>query len=411
MRNLPPKSLDDISAESQIRTQLSTNLPMDLTHFWREVESVVLPLMTKSSYNTENREVTFLWRSEETLQGVYLRLNRVTDKKDVKKGFMTHIPSTDIWTLTLELPASYRGSYSFIEIPPGMPPEEISQLGGRFSPLPGYPDPFNKTSEINIRGFGESVLSLDLAPEQSEWDDTSRTCSGVLSTSYSFVAGHKRRIRSYIPEKPTSAPLGLLVLPDAETWFDRMGITRAIDIAITTGRIAPMAILGIDNMNESDRVNILGGHKELILNIAGNLIPRLYKDYPDIVWAGRSNTILAGQSLGGVSALMAALYAPEIFGTVISHSPSMWWSPDRNSPVMFTENDTSWVSKQVLSTLPKDVNIRLGVGSLEGATVSHVQQLHQSLLAAGLKSELSVYTGGHDYAWWRGAIIDGLTDL
>ncbi|MFW8395392.1 hypothetical protein, partial [Klebsiella pneumoniae] len=40
-----------------------------------------------------------------------------------------------------------------------------------------------------------------------------------------------------------------------------------------------------------------------------------------------------------------------------------------------------------------------------------VQQLHQSLLASGLKSKLSVYTGGHDYAWWRGAIIDGLSDV
>ncbi|PJR64095.1 alpha/beta hydrolase-fold protein [Raoultella sp. T31] len=411
MRALIPGNLDDICAEARIRAQLSTSLPIDITHFWHEVESAAFPLMTKSSSNTENREVTFLWRSEEALQGVYLRLNRVTDKKDVKKGLMTHIPSTDIWTLTLELPASYRGSYSFIEIPPGMTSEEISQLGGRFSPLPGQSDPFNKTSEINIRGFGESVLSLDLAPEQTEWDDTSHTCSGILSTSYSFVAGHQRQIRFYLPKNPTSDPLGLLVLPDAETWFGRIGITRAIDIAITTGRIAPMAILGIDNINESDRVNILGGNKKLILDIAGNLIPRLYKDYPDIVWAGRSNTILAGQSLGGVTALMAALYAPDIFGTVISHSPSMWWSPDRNTPIMFTDNDTSWVSKQVLSTLPKDVNIRLGVGSLEGATVPHVQQLHQSLLAAGLKSEVSVYTGGHDYAWWRGAIIDGLTDI
>jgi hypothetical protein len=34
-----------------------------------------------------------------------------------------------------------------------MTSEEISQLGGRFSPLPGQSDPFNKTSEINIRGF------------------------------------------------------------------------------------------------------------------------------------------------------------------------------------------------------------------------------------------------------------------
>lgn len=369
------------------------------------------PFITESSKYTDKREVTFIWRSKAVVQGVYVRLNRVTDKKDVKKGLMAHIPSTDIWTLTLELPASYRGSYSFIEIPPEMPPDEISQLGGRFSPLAGHPDPYNKTSEISIRGFGESVLSLDLAPEQAEWDDTSHSCSGVLSASYHFVAGHNRRVRLYLPGVPASSPLGLLVLPDAETWFDRIGITRAIDIAIDNGRIAPMAILGIDNINENDRVNILGGNKELILDLAGNLIPQLYKDYPNIVWAGRTNTILAGQSLGGVTALMAALYAPEIFGTVISHSPSMWWSPDRNTPVMFTENDTSWVSKQVLSMPPKNVNIRLGVGSLEGATVTHVHQLHQSLLATGLKSELSVYTGGHDYAWWRGAIIDGLTDL
>ena len=107
MRNHPSRSLDDICTESRICAQLSTNPSMDITHFWREVESAALPLMTKSSSNTENREVTFLWRSEEVLQGVYLRLNRVTDKRDVKKGLMTHIPSTNIWTLTLELPASY----------------------------------------------------------------------------------------------------------------------------------------------------------------------------------------------------------------------------------------------------------------------------------------------------------------
>jgi len=410
MKNIAPGGLDDICAKSRISALLSICPPIDVIHFWHEVECAAFPLMTRSS-NTDNREVTFLWRSEKVLQGVYLRLNRVTDKKDVQKGLMTHIPSTDIWTLTLELPAAYRGSYSFIEIPPEMTSEEISQLGGRFSPLPGQPDPFNKTSEINTRGFGESVLSLDLAPEQTEWDDTTHICSGVLSTSYSFVAGHQRQIRFYLPENLTSEPLGLLVLPDAETWFDRIGITRAIDIAVTTGRIAPMAILGIDNIDESDRANILGGNKSLIIDIAENLIPQLYVDHPDIVWAGRSSTILAGQSLGGVTALMAALYASGIFGMVISHSPSMWWNPDKNTPVLFTENDTSWVSKQVLNALPNDVDIRLGIGSLEGATVPHVQHLHQSLLAAGWKSELSVYTGGHDYAWWRGAIIDELTNV
>lgn len=37
-----------------------------------------------------------------------------------------------------------------------------------------------------------------------------------------------------------------------------------------------------------------------------------------------------------------------------------------------------------------------------------VKQLHEKLRAAGVESHCSVYTGGHDYAWWRGALIDGL---
>ncbi|MEF3107864.1 alpha/beta hydrolase-fold protein [Raoultella sp. WB_B2P2-3] len=404
-------AIADTLEKSCIRTQLSTGEVLDAAQFWHDAESTKIPMIVEKANNSGNREVTFLWRSKGILQGVYIRLNRVTDKKDVKKGLMTRIPSTDIWTLTLELPASYRGSYSFIEIPSGMTSQDISQLGGRFSPLPGRPDPFNKAPEINIRGFGESVLSLDLAPEQNDWGDHSRVCSGVLSTSYRSLAGRIRRVRFYLPEVPASTPLGLLVLPDAEIWFDRIDITKAIDIATNNARIAPMAVLGIDNISESDRLKILGGNKELILDVAGSLIPEFYECYPDIVWAGRSNTILAGQSLGGVTALMAALYAPEIFGTVISQSPSMWWSPDRKTPVMFTGDDISWVSKLMLSRPPKDVHIRLSVGSLEGTTVLHVCQLHQLLLTSGVKSELSVYMGGHDYAWWRGALIDALKGI
>ncbi|KJT52188.1 Trilactone hydrolase IroD, partial [Salmonella enterica subsp. enterica serovar Heidelberg str. RI-11-013343] len=50
----------------------------------------------------------------------------------------------------------------------------------------------------------------------------------------------------------------------------------------------------------------------------------------------------------------------------------------------------------------------LCVGSLEGSTVPQVKQLHEKLRAAGVESHCNVYTGGHDYAWWRGALIDGL---
>ncbi len=66
------------------------------------------------------------------------------------------------------------------------------------------------------------------------------------------------------------------------------------------------------------------------------------------------------------------------------------------------------MSEHLLSAPPQNVRIRLCVGSLEGSTVLHVQQLHQRLLNAGVDSHYAIYTGGHDYAWWRGALIDGL---
>ncbi len=65
----------------------------------------------------------------------------------------------------------------------------------------------------------------------------------------------------------------------------------------------------------------------------------------------------------------------------------MWWTPERTSrPGLFSETDTSWVSEHLLSAPPQGVRISLCVGSLEGSTVPHVQQLHQRLITAGVEA-------------------------
>ncbi len=84
--------------------------------------------------------------------------------------------------------------------------------------------------------------------------------------------------------------------------------------------------MGIDNIDEHERNAILGGRSELITDIARHLLPTIRAEQPQRQWADRSRTVLAGQSLGGVSALIAARHAPETFGLALSHSPSMWWT-------------------------------------------------------------------------------------
>ncbi len=49
------------------------------------------------------------------------------------------------------------------------------------------------------------------------------------------------------------------------------------------------------------------------------------------------------------------------------------------------------------------------MGSLERLNGPGVKQLHVSARAAGvIENHCGVYAGGHDYARWRGALIDGL---
>ncbi|MBV4367251.1 alpha/beta hydrolase-fold protein [Erwinia phyllosphaerae] len=410
MRKRASDTSGNVNGVESLLNRLAAPASLERAQFWRDVESVDIPLIAAVGGKSDERDVTFLWRAGKALRGVYLFLNRVTDKANVDKGMMRNLAGSDIWTLTLRLPATYCGSYTFTEIPQDASAEQLAQLGTRRPPFPGQPDPLHKTTGIKVRGREESVLALDKAPAQSEWG-VSANARGELTTSCLLLAGRERRVRLYIPEVPDATPLGLLVLPDAESWFDHVGLLSAMDVAIASGRISPLAVLGIDNLDEKDRATILGGDSMLIFDLA-RLVPQIRANRSDRIWAGRSHTVFCGQSLGGVSALMGALYAPEIFGAVIVNSPSMWWTPDKaRRPFMFHEGDESWVSQQVLAAPPKDVRIRLCVGTLEGATVPHVQALHKALTTVGVESQLALYTGGHDYAWWRGAIIDGLAEL
>lgn len=235
MRLSPPVTPVALQAAARLRGQLDAGVPIDTARFWQETKSLALPLVSMIDGKCDEREVTFLWRAARPLQGVYVRLNRITDKSSVAKGMMACLPGTDIWHLTLRLPASYRGSYTMVEIPLGTGDDTILLLGSRLTILVGQADPLNHTQGINVRGDTmESVLALDKAPAQDEWVGN-HVCSGQFFTSEHRLAGQSRRARLYIPALPASQPLGMLVLTDAETWFDNIGVSAAIDVAIRRG--------------------------------------------------------------------------------------------------------------------------------------------------------------------------------
>ncbi|HGU3162447.1 TPA: hypothetical protein ACM89E_005034, partial [Escherichia coli O103:H2] len=66
MKNYLFQTPEDICVQLKKMTHPVTIRTTDIANFWHYLESATLPVITKST-TTENREVTFLWRSEKAL--------------------------------------------------------------------------------------------------------------------------------------------------------------------------------------------------------------------------------------------------------------------------------------------------------------------------------------------------------
>ena len=127
--------------------------------------------------------------------------------------------------------------------------------------------------------------------------------------------------------------------------------------------------------------------------IADRLLPWAASRWP--IGSDPRERVVAGQSLGGVTALLTAAERPDAVGAFVSQSASLW------QPGVV----------QRVSRLPAGVRGYLEVGTQEWVLLEPNRALHQALLAAGVPHDYVEYNGGHDYACWRGGIADGLRSV
>lgn len=364
------------------------------------------PLVREDPDDAERCQVAFLWHSDHHISGLHVGINRVTDKELVSRGIATRIPGTPWWQLTLRLPAALRASYGFTPIPAGADAALITTLGTRWQRLPSYCDPLNPAP--GIPGPGESlrsVVALDRAPPQLEWEQPRGELRGQLTQEFTGppIAGRQRVLWHY---RPPIQPRGLVVLLDAELWFPGLGVPHAVELAMASGRLPPLALLGVANRDLADRQASLGGRPELLAELSARVLALRTR-----FALGRTQTVLTGQSLGGLSALLAARVVPDVFGAVFAQSPSMWWLPDGSRrPGDLAPDQDAWIVDRLAEIEPSGVAIGVDVGACEGAMVDHTQRMYDRLAEAGWPITMHTYCGGHDPAWWRGALIDRLAE-
>ncbi|WP_448851589.1 alpha/beta hydrolase-fold protein [Corynebacterium sp. 335C] len=375
-------------------------------------------------WGPDGDRATFLWRvpaGEDPDAPVHLFVNRVTDKDRHELGMMRRVPGTRLLVRTLELSPTLRASYGFAA------GRDARRRGGpRTGPAPTRLDPLNPLPPVarDDGGQGLSVLRGPLSPPQEEWEqrDARPVLRGmVLDERLPLDAGPAGRpLRDcvlYLPSPDDAAgPVPLLVLFDAEDWFGRMSLPRALEHAVSAGRIPPVAVLGVANPGRGTRVASLGANDAFLASVAGRATSwaETVAASRGVLLAGRGGRFLAGQSLGGLSALRAAITGEGGYGGVIAQSPSVWWTPDgRSTPADLGSREVDWITAEAARrALPdRPAKVRIQVGCREGLMLPRAHAADQTLRGRGVDSTVSVYDGGHDLAWWRGGLIDALAEL
>ncbi|SHF91936.1 enterochelin esterase [Streptoalloteichus hindustanus] len=362
--------------------------PGDLAAFWAEVERRGTPLLEPA--DDGSRVVTFVWRGTPGTTDVLLLANRLTDRDNLAASRMRRLPGTDLWHLSYLLPDDYRGTYQIAPDFSGQ--HDADNAHWQRLMATARTDPFNPdTVDTGRNGLASSVVELPAAPEQPWWRPAGAPAGRVSEHRLtSTILGNSRSIWLY---EPREASEGTLVLFDGNVWFPRLSFQHTLDNLIAAGAIPPVSAIGVDTIDVPTRRRELGGNPDFVTFLTAELLP----------WAGQrlgaspaaDRTVVAGQSFGGLTALLAGHLAPDRFGNVLCQSPSLWRA------------------QHLIDAYPagRDIRLHLSVGRYERDMVDHTRALRDHLAHQGYPVSLTEYTGGHDFVCWRGCLADGLIEL
>lgn len=390
----------------------------ELADFWTEVESAGTPLVEPLADAPDHRAVTFLWRGDDETRDVLLVTNRLIDRSDYASGLMERIPGTDVWHFTFQLRADHHGSYRIgadqgerdTTDQPATTQDRLRALAAR-----SVPDPLNtRTIATRWNDTASSVFTLPEAPPQPWTDHRASVPRGTVERHrlHSDALGDERDVWLYLPPRPWPADLDVLVLLDGDMWFGQLPSTDLFDNLHADGAIRPLAVLAPEAVDNPTRMREFGGRQSYADFVTEDLLPWAADRLP--LTSDPSRTAVAGQSLGGITALYIGLAQrqPRI-GNVIAQSSSLWWHPDVGPGIPSAMDDgDQWLTREFTSAAVREgLRLRLDIGVHEGAMAGMNRGLHERLCALGYDSTHTEYNGGHDYVCWRGALADGLAAL
>ncbi|MFB8750634.1 alpha/beta hydrolase-fold protein [Streptomyces parvulus] len=286
---------------------------------------------------------------------------------------------TDCWYAEVRMPARLRVTYQFLE-------------GDT-----AYADPLNPVGA----GGERSLFATPDAPPQPHWpalgaDDVLPLPRTRLRWTSERLGG-RRTVR--VHEVGGGGPVVLLL--DGDDWLYLHPAATAFESAVRCGEMPPVTLVFLP---AKDRQAEFGCCPALWEAVRDELLPLIAES---AVHADPDRLVVAGQSLGGLSALYAALEFPDLVSRVACQSPSVWWTPDavhRPDPLGGPVGGTVAARLRGGPDL-SGLRVAFDVGEHETRMLPHCALVERLTEQAGATVSVNRSASDHDRAGWRHALL------
>lgn len=370
--------------------------------WWSAVQALGTPL--RGAADEGGVELLFLCRARGPLQTVYIDVDGHTPHPTQGPATMQHLAGTDLWFWPTRLPADWLGSYAFLPVPLAHPPLPASPRERRpwwmaLAATVSEGDAFNLSPPV-ADGWGRPRALLH--PRRAE--PTLPVPAGHTQI-WGWSGGALERPRDVWLHATAGARAASpwVLLLDGQAWARHLHLFPRLDEATAAGTLPAARYLAVDAGDADTRWLELGCHAPFWQAVMGDLLPQAAKR-AGIARVGPC--VVAGQSLGGLAALYAALHWPQRFPAALSQSGSFWWPEPEQGP------RHAQLIEQVHAGLAAAAPLRalLQIGERDPPDMRALSQRMADALGPG-RAALQDIAGGHDWACWREALIPGLQQL
>jgi enterochelin esterase-like enzyme len=407
---------EDINSRSPRLMQFQKDIMDEKTgaiqEFWKTIEKSGAPIIEPMAGSKDSFLVTFVWKGAPDTKNVLVDWPRLANAFP-DQFLMSHIDGTDVWFKTMKV---RRGMRMFYRLSPNDPagerPEGKWQRREQADPLNSKRDPDDPSVPI---GQARSLLELPGALPHPWYEKRLGVprYSMVEEKIKSDSLNGERQVLVYTPPgySRQHAPYPTVYLTDGEDPDGLVFATWTFENMLADGKIPPVVVVRLVNPDRPTRGRDLACNDVFLAYLNDEVVPFIRKKYnttPDPL-----QTVIGGDSLGGVAASCAGLRHSDTFGLILSLSGAYWYEPTKADYA-----EPNWLAQQFIAAdkLPLRFYMDAGTNEIDtsgrGADILLTNRnLRDVLRAKGYDVYYQEFEGDHEFINWRGTLADGLIVL